>query len=256
MASFSPTPDPAPASLERRLRLRGTRNLRDVGGYPAGEGRRTRWRTLLRTDALDRLPPGSQRSLVELGLRQVIDLRWPHELAESPSVFATSQQVRYRNVPLMDNAPNPRGVAATYRHILDTRATELAVVARALLEPEGLPAVIGCAAGVDRTGVTIALLLSAVGVPADIVAADYAQSVEHFAGDGTASGLDDWRGGEVTLDCRPEYMLESLDHLERKHGGARRLLARRGLSGADLDRLTELLTEPKAAPADHPVSAA
>ena len=256
MASFSPTPDPAPASVERRLRLRGTRNLRDVGGYPAAEGRRTRWRTLLRTDALDRLPPDSQRSLVELGLRQVIDLRWAHELAESPSVFATSQQVRYRSVPLMDNAPNPRGVAATYRHILDTRAAELAVVARALLEPDGLPAVIGCAAGVDRTGVTIALLLSAVGVPADIVAGDYAQSVEHFAGDGAASGLDDWRGGEVTLDCRPEYMLESLDHLERKHGGARSLLARRGLSGAELDRLTSLLTEPEAAAIAHPVSAA
>jgi Tyrosine phosphatase family len=182
-------------------------------------------------------------------------LRWPHELAESPSVFATSRQVRYLNVPLMDNAPNPRGVAATYRHILDTRATELAVVARALLEPEGLPAVIGCAAGVDRTGVTIALLLSAVGVPADVVAGDYAQSAVHYAGDGKASGLDDWRGNEVTLDCRPEYMLESLDHLERKHGGARSLLARRGLSAAELDGLTELLTEPAAA-VDHPVSAA
>jgi len=129
-------------------------------------------------------------------------------------------------------------------------------VARALLEPGGLPAVIGCAAGVDRTGVTIALLLSAVGVPADIVAGDYAQSVENFAGDGKASGLDDWRGGEVTLDCRPEYMLESLDHLERKHGGARSLLARRGLSASELDRLTALLTEPDGAAALHPVSAA
>jgi protein-tyrosine phosphatase len=256
MASLSPTPDPAPARLDRRLPLRGTRNLRDVGGYPAGEGRRTRWRTLLRTDALDRLPPDSQRALVELGLRQVIDLRWPHELAEFPSVFAASRQVRYRNVPLMDNAPNPRGVAATYRHILDTRAAELAIVARALLEPDGLPAVIGCAAGVDRTGVTIALLLSAVGVAADIVAGDYAQSVEHFAGDGRASGLDDWRGGEVTLDCRPEYMLESLDHLQREHGGARSLLARRGLSADELDRLTALLTEPEAPAADHSVTAA
>ncbi len=256
MASFSPTPDPAPARLDRRLPLRGTRNLRDVGGYPAGEGRRTRWRTLLRTDALDRLPPDSQRALVELGLHQVIDLRWAHELAEFPSVFATSRQVRYRNVPLMDNAPNPRGVAATYRHILDTRAAELVIVARALLEPDGLPAVIGCAAGVDRTGVTIAVLLSAVGVAADIVAGDYAQSVEHFAGDGRASGLDDWRGGDVTLDCHPEYMLESLDHLQRKHGGARSLLARRGLSADELDRLTALLTEPEAPAADHSVTAA
>ena len=59
----------------RHLRIPGTRNLRDVGGYPAGEGRRTRWRTLYRTDALDRLPPQSQARLIELGLRHVIDLR-------------------------------------------------------------------------------------------------------------------------------------------------------------------------------------
>ena len=48
------------ATPARHLRLPGTRNLRDVGGYPAGPGRRTRWRTLLRTDALDRLPAASQ----------------------------------------------------------------------------------------------------------------------------------------------------------------------------------------------------
>ena len=255
MSTFSPSPDPAASGMERWLPLRGTRNLRDVGGYPAGEGRRTRWRTLLRTDVLSRLPPGSQRTLVELGLRQVIDLRFPQELADAPNVFASSRQVRYRSVPLMDDSSHQHGVVATYRHILDTRADALAVVARALLGPDGLPAVIGCTAGVDRTGVTIALLLSAVGVPADVVAGDYGASTEHFSGDGAASGLDDWRAGAVTLDCVPEYMLEALDHLDRKHGGARSLLARRGLGEADLDRLTELLTEPDPALADDRPSA-
>ena len=62
----SPTPvviDPA----ERHLPLPGTRNLRDVGGYPAAGGRRTRWRTLLRTDSLDSLPDASQAALLETG---------------------------------------------------------------------------------------------------------------------------------------------------------------------------------------------
>ena len=142
----------------------------------------------------------------------------------------------------------PEGIAATYRHMYDTRATALALIAHALVEPDGLPAVIGCAAGVDRTGVTVGLLLSAVGVPSDVVAGDYALSVESFAGDGTDSGLDDWRGGTVTLDCRPEYMLEALDHLERVHGGAAALLDREGFSGEDLDRLRALLTEPDSGP--------
>lgn len=227
---------------ERHLRLAGTRNLRDVGGYPAGPGRRTRWRTLLRSDALDRLPAASQAALVELGLRQVIDLRWDHEIEQRPSVFAGSSEVRYRSVPLMPDAAVPEGLAATYRHMLDARGPALAAVARTMLEPAGLPALVGCAAGVDRTGVTVALLLSAVGVPADIVAADYALSFESFTLDGS-HGLDDWRAGPVTLDCRPEYMLEAVDHLERRHGGARSLLARHGLAEADLDRLGELLTE-------------
>jgi protein-tyrosine phosphatase len=241
-----------PASQDapnRHLRIPGTRNLRDVGGYPAGPGRRTRWRTLYRTDSLDRLPASSQQALIDAGLRQVIDLRWPHELVEAPSVFADSIQVRYRNLQLWEDAPpQGHGPAAQYRRALDVRAHVLADVARALLEPDGVPVVIGCAAGVDRTGVSIALLLSAVGVPSDVCAADYALSVDTYASIEFAPELsDDWRAGAVNLDCLPEYMLETLDHLDRRYGGARALLRREGLSDDDLDRLTQLLTEPVAA---------
>jgi protein-tyrosine phosphatase len=174
----------------------------------------------------------------------VIDVRWGHEVDARPSVFRGSDQVRYRNLPLMPDQAVPEGIAATYRHMYDTRALALASIARVLIEPDGVPAVIGCAAGVDRTGVTVALLLSAVGVPAAIVAGDYALSVDSFAGDGRDSGLDDWRGGPVTLDCRPEYMLEAMDHLERVHGGATALLERQGFGGTAIDRLRDVLTEP------------
>jgi protein-tyrosine phosphatase len=230
---------------ERHLRIPGTRNLRDVGGYPAGDGRRTRWRTLYRTDSLDRLPERSQQQLLERGLRCVIDLRWPHEVSDAPSVFARSPRVRYEHLSLWpDDAPSV-GPAQTYVRALDTRGDVLAGIVRALLEPDGLPVVIGCAAGVDRTGVSIALLLSAVGVPADVVAGDYALSVDTYASsDGAADFGDDWRAKPVTLDCLPEYMLTALDHLERRHGGARALLRRHGITDEELDRLTELLTEP------------
>ena len=86
-------------------------------------------------------------------------------------------------------------------------------------------------------------------MPADVVAGDYALSVESFATDGADSGLADWRGGAVRLDCQPEYMLEALDHLERVHGGAPALLARHGFGDRDLARLRELLTVPS--PADE-----
>jgi protein-tyrosine phosphatase len=232
----------------RHLRIPGTRNLRDVGGYPAGHGRRTRWRTLYRTDALDRLPATSQATLIDLGLRHVVDLRWPHEVAGAPSVFARSSRVRYTNIALWDD-PAPEGdPASIYSGAFDTRADVLASIARTLLEADGLPAVIGCAAGVDRTGVSIALLLSAVGVPIEVCATDYGLSVETYAASEDAvEGMDEWRSGPVSLNCLPEYMLQALEHLQRRHGGARALLAREGLSEAQLDRLTDLLTEGVAA---------
>lgn len=230
--------------FERHLRLAGTRNLRDVGGYPAESGRRTRWRTLLRTDALDRLPESSQAALLELGLRQVIDLRWPHELDEAPSVFRASDRVRYTHIALLDDDPTPSvGIVGTYRHMLDARAPQLVEVVRALLAPGGLPGIIGCAAGKDRTGVAIALILAAVGVAPDVLAADYALSAELFAADVADEHLDGWRAEPATVDCLPQYMLEALDHLERRHGGAERLLLRNGLTEPELVRLRDLLTE-------------
>jgi protein-tyrosine phosphatase len=229
----------------RHLRLAGTRNLRDVGGYPAAHGRKTRWRTLLRTDALDCLPASSQAHLLGLGLRQVVDLRWPHELAAYPSVFASSSAVRYRSIPLLDNPPAPaEGLAHIYRRILDERGAELAAVVAGLLEDDGLPAIVGCAGGIDRTGVTIALILTAVGVPAEVVVTDYALSAASFATDGAGAGLEDWRAGAVEVDCLPAYMGATLDHLEHEHGGAAGLLAPHGVGPADIAELVERLTQP------------
>ena len=78
------------------------------------------------TDALDQLPAASQDALIDLGLRCVVDLRWDHELEHRPSVFATSDRVRYASIPLLRDEFVDAGVAATYLHMLDTRAAALA----------------------------------------------------------------------------------------------------------------------------------
>jgi protein-tyrosine phosphatase len=229
----------------RHLALDGTRNVRDVGGYPAGASRRTRWRTLLRSDELTRLPEHAQQQLLDLGLRQVIDLRWPDELESSPNVFRRSHAVRYRSLPLLADDPTPHvGLGGMYRHVFDERSHQLAEVVRALLEEDGVPAIIGCAAGKDRTGVTIALLLDVVGVPTDLIVEDYAMSAGFFASPVTRVEDDDWRHEPLVVDSPPELMAGALEHLDREHGGARSLLRREGIGDADLDRLIEVLTEP------------
>lgn len=232
----------------RHLPLDGTRNVRDVGGYTASNGRRMRWRTLLRSDELTRLPDHARRQLEALGVRQVIDLRWPEELLQAPNAFRRSAAIRYRSVPLLADDPTPHvGLAGMYRHVFDQRAPQLAEVVRALLEDDGLPAVIGCAAGKDRTGVTIALLLDIAGVPTEVIVEDYALSAGYFAQPVTHMDPHDWRYPPLAVDSPPEYMAGALEHLRRNHGGSRALLRREGIADADLDRLADRLTEPSGA---------
>jgi protein-tyrosine phosphatase len=236
-----------PRHLPRHLPFEGTRNVRDTGGYPAAGGRVTRWRTLLRSDELTRIPPEVADEVVELGLRRVIDLRWPEELEDAPNVFADSARIRYSSIPLLADDPTPHaGLEGMYRHVLDARGTQLAEVARTLLAEDGLPAIVGCAAGKDRTGVTIALLLDLCGVPRNVIVDDYALSAQYFASPRAHIEADDWRSGSLVVDSPPEFMEGALAHLDEQHGGARALLRRHGLSDTELDRLVALLTEPAA----------
>lgn len=234
--------------LRRHLPIDGTRNVRDIGGYPTSDGRQTRWRRLLRSDELTCLPAHGMAQLREAGIAQVIDLRWPDELERSPSLFADDPAVRYRHVALLLDDPTPLGgLAGMYRHVLDERLPQLVEIARALLEPAGLPAVIGCAAGKDRTGITIAVLLSLAGVPDDLVIADYALSAACFAAPNGTIPPGDWRHLPLAVDSPPEFMASALDHLHAVHGGARALLSSGGLLEVEIDALVDGLTEPSGA---------
>ena len=130
-----------------------------------------------------------------------------------------------------------------YRHVFDERAPQLADVVRALLEPDGLPVVIGCAAGKDRTGVVIALLLDLVGVPTPLIVEDYALTARYFSTPESVVHPPDWRHEPLELQSPPEHMATTLEHLDRVHGGARALLRREGIADRGIDGLVERLTE-------------
>src|SRR3954451_1702516 len=86
----------------RHVALESAFNFRDLGGYPAGEGRRTRWRTLFRSDGLHRLTPADVEILRGLGLRTVIDLRTGDELEERGRFPVDAHPVGYHHLSLMD----------------------------------------------------------------------------------------------------------------------------------------------------------
>jgi protein-tyrosine phosphatase len=233
--------------------LGGTRNLRDVGGYPTTDGRRTRWRTLYRSDCLDRIDEIGQTWLVEAGLRTIIDLRDNVEIVERPNVFAASAHVAYRRVPFWDEPPPGSlepDVSGGYVRELDLLGERMARLFQAVVEPDALPALIHCAAGKDRTGLAIALLLAAVRVQPDTIAEDYAMSEVCLGPEyvvetrewAEARGYD-WEIWAHLSSTPPGRMLMTLEYLDTRFGGVERYLIDHGLPLESFSRLRELLTE-------------
>ena len=148
-------------------------------------------------------------------------------------------------------SPDPLG--ALYVALLRERGPELAATVADLAEPGALPALVHCVAGKDRTGVVIALVLSAVGVADHDVVADYALTADYLTPGFFAAAPADSGAGDPTDEnlqgARPESMATALRLLAAEFGGARAYLVGHGVPDEAIDQLRTALSTP---PGDTP----
>ncbi|MBX9698569.1 MAG: tyrosine-protein phosphatase, partial [Acetobacteraceae bacterium] len=76
---------PADLPLPHAVSLEGASNLRDLGGWPAADGRRVRRGMIFRSATLAHLTEGDVAAVQALGIRTVCDLRGEEEAARRPS---------------------------------------------------------------------------------------------------------------------------------------------------------------------------
>jgi protein-tyrosine phosphatase len=235
----------------RRLEVEGCNNFRDLGGYPGAGGRRLRWRMLFRADALHHLTPRGVGQLChELGVREVVDLRSSGELRMDGRGLLAHESLRHHHLPLFDgevsreqrDLADDMTLGDRYFMMLRFAGGPIARVFEALAAAEG-PAVFHCAAGKDRTGVISAVLLGALGVPDELIVADYAASREGL--DLVVERLMQSEGYREmfaalppdTLHAEPETMISFLRQMKEKHGSMEGYAEDAGVGAATLDRL-------------------
>jgi protein-tyrosine phosphatase len=240
----------------RRLAWEGLLNARDLGGYPAAEGRETRWGAVVRSDSLAALTEAGRAALAGYGVGAIVDLRLADEIDRDPNPFAGpgDHGITYTNVSIIDPAagfpPDTLTMAENYLWMLDRFAGQVAEVMAAVAgAPEG-GVLVHCAAGKDRTGLISALLLGVVGVPAEAIAADYALTAELLR-PRDEEWLEHGPGERAEREAilarfapTAEVMLEVLEGLDRHYGGVERYLLAAGVSPADLERLRDRLLAP------------
>lgn len=224
----------APAVPCRTPAVRGSRNLRDLGGYGAQGGRTVRWNRLYRSGSLAGLGPEGVEDLRALGLHGICDLRTSRERSADPYHWSADLGLSYwsrdyetsfgelRQLLAADHAGAEEAreaMLAGYRRLPFEQAPAYAELFRRLAAGE-LPVLFNCSAGKDRAGTAAALVLTALTVPRDTVIADYvltdslAQLETTMVRRADARSLLARQSPEVIraiLGCDPAYMHAALD---------------------------------------------
>ncbi len=241
----------------RDVALVGAVNVRDLGGLSTLDGRRVRAGKVLRAASLADLTDDDVTTLLDAGLRTVVDLRGSAEAERDGRGALSGTAVGYRNLPVvgarsvrLDQAEDIEtgSLLAHYVTYLEASADVVVEVVRLLAQPGGVPAVVHCAAGKDRTGVVVAVLLEALGVERAQVVDDYAATEANMplvraqlsasATTRELGSVPDW-----VLTAMPETMVGLLEHLDTV-GGTVGWLQAHGLTDDELGTLrANLLTE-------------
>ncbi|MFF5447752.1 tyrosine-protein phosphatase [Streptomyces sp. NPDC012888] len=263
---------PHPSSIEPELS--GVRNFRDVGGLSTTDGRRVRSGRLFRSGHLAHATETDAEFLGSLGLHTIFDFRNAADVTlEGPDVVLPG--VRNVNIPLSDPADGKEfwkmvrdgdleqlrrllgdGRAAarmedSYRRMVRTRTAEHSRVLHALAE-DSVPALMHCAAGKDRAGLSVAVTLLALGVDRPAVMADYLESNAPHRRYRVRRGSDspEARSPEVMallaplFDARAGYLSAAFETIDETWGGVDAYLAEGlGLSPETLGRLRERLLD-------------
>ena len=206
-------------------------NLRDLGGLATIDGQRVRTGRLFRSGHLSELDGAEADILGGLGLRTIIDLRRPSEVADFPtpdldevdrlwmsvspedSEFAVAANLLFGEQPkrvdtaedsgfavatnlLFGNQPEQVDIATMlegyFRNTVTNRLDGYRPVFEAATDPDRQPLLFHCMGGKDRTGFVAGVLLRLLGVGQEEVMADYLLTNE-ILGDRMARRADQAR---------------------------------------------------------------
>jgi protein-tyrosine phosphatase len=256
------------------IELEGAANVRDLGGLVTQDGGEIVPGRLLRGDNLQELSPSDVARLVgDIGLTTIVDLRSTAELvSEGPAPLDAVAGVWHAHHPILPEQGSATDVVADvllardrdeqdrsrypadplcghYLGYLEDRPAQVVAALRSVAAADGA-ALVHCAAGKDRTGVVVALALTAVGVRPQDVVADYAATGERINGIVERLHRSHIYAADINSKPaeqhrpRPQTMAAFLEQVRAKYGGATRWLAGHGFGRDDLDGLHAKLRRP------------
>ncbi len=235
----------------RHFNLAGASNFRDLGGYPARDGRIVRWRQIFRSNHLGHLTDDDIGVLRGLGVRSAFDFRGAeeraaalcgmaeisvHSLPVEPTVVAALRAIAASGIP-----PSPAAaidvMRDSYRSYVQDNTERFRALFAHLLEDRA-PLVIHCTAGKDRTGFACALILHVLGVPGELISEDYLLTNRFYRRDPSVSSDLPDQVRQVIGSVQVSFLAAAFEAIDADYGDLESYLRDGlGLGAAERDKL-------------------
>lgn len=235
-----------------RIRLKGTNNMRDLGGLPAADGKRIKRGRLIRSGRLYKLPHKTVKALKDMGVDTVVDMRLDKEIeTRRPTLLENAE---YFYLPLVCTATpgitTGKSMAGTmrkeskrikeefgtadnymismYKYILFEPESQkkLKIIFDLILKEENC-IIWHCNSGKDRAGIVSMLVEGVLGVSRADITDDYMATrkiqLRHRRLQRLGLALiPGFRGFKKLLRAlmatKPEYINGAIDEIESRYG--------------------------------------
>ncbi len=223
----------------------GVRNLRDAGGTEGTGGLRPG--RIYRSGSLHSLAPDGARLLGRLGLRTVVDLRSDAELDVYPDRRhgLDHETLHLPTFPVdreSADQPWPDSQSGLYLYLPRYAGPSIAATIRRLTTPGALPALLHCAVGKDRTGLTVAVIQHLLGATDDEITAEFLLSNLGLGlHNGPSPYIDETGTERISRPVTAALLQSSLTWIRDTHGSVEGYVVAAGVTAAELAALRGLL---------------
>jgi protein-tyrosine phosphatase len=227
-------------SSMRLVHLQGAVNVRDIGGYPAADGKTVKWGKVYRSADISKLTDDDLQQLKSRHINSVVDFRGKRESAAAPDRLLPDMDYILSPAGSDQLPPMPQMITMIREGNFLVKMYDTSSVGyfgdryrplfqKLLTEPDSAALLYHCTGGRDRTGMATALFLYILGVPMNTIEADFTASnvylapsmVRMFGGLSKMSGMDEALI-EKSFLLTPELLLTFFQAISVKYGSVDR----------------------------------
>ncbi len=221
----------------RHIEMSSIKNFRDLGGYFTKLDRQMRWGMIFRSGDLSSATLYDQERIRRLNIKTIIDFRtentsktYPilvHPNIKKVSIPITQMDSKALDDMMLDKkltqSDAVRKIQDSYISIVENSKEELSKMFELLIDYDNYPILISGSLGKDRVGLASFFILSAIGVPQNVIINDYLLSQEYINVSKIvmdAQSKPEYFQEAVTaiFSVRPSYINYTIDYINQKYG--------------------------------------